>query len=399
MKQLNILTFSTLYPNAGQPNHGLFVEHRTRRLAAVPGNSINVVAPIPWFPSANNIFGRYSVYARTPGSEARHGITIQHPRYITIPKAGMTMAPMLLALGAYSALRRLQQAGFHFDLVDAHYFYPDGVAAAWLARKLHKPYIITARGTDINRIARHIVPRAMIRWAAIGAAHIVTVSEALKESLYSLDIEPKHVSVLRNGVDFRLFQPTEKHEARRRVDVSSPMLLSVGNLVELKGHHLVIESMQFLPGIQLSIIGEGPMRPMLIERINRLGLNDRVRLIGAVPQSELPIWYSAADALVLASSREGMANVLLESIACGTPVVATGIGGTPEVITNDTAGRLVERNPESIATGVRCLLNRLPESDTVRAYAQNFSWEPVISRLTEIMGEIVSEKTPSQANL
>lgn len=387
---MNILTFSTLYPNAAMPNHGLFVEQRTQQLSEEPGIAVKVVAPVPWFPSKNPSFGSYSYFARSPRNEIRGGIEVSHPRYLVIPKVGMTLAPLLLAMGAYSTVIKLARAGFEFDVIDAHYFYPDGVAAALLAKILKKPYIITARGSDINLIPRYMAPRAMIRKAAAGAAHIVTVSEALKLAIEDLGIASGKISALRNGVNLDLFQPGDKQTACEQLQVHSPMILSVGNLVDLKGHHLVIESMKDLPGIHLSIIGEGPMKSALAEQIHQLGLTDRVRLVGAIPQPELRTWYSAADALVLASEREGMPNVLLESLACGTPVIATKAGGTPEVVSGEAAGLLVDRDPQSIANGVLRLLDTLRAPSLVRNHAERFSWKPVISKLRAIMEEIAT---------
>ncbi|HEX5326417.1 MAG TPA: glycosyltransferase, partial [Acetobacteraceae bacterium] len=142
-----------------------------------------------------------------------------------------------------------------------------------------------------------------------------------------------------------------------------------------KGHHLVIEALASLPGWDLLIVGEGPERPRLVALIERLRLPGRVRLLGMRPHAELPALYGAADALVLASSREGWANVLLESMACGTPVVASNIWGNPEVVQAREAGLIVEREATSIAAGVRLLAANPPARAATRAYAERFSWD------------------------
>lgn len=379
LDRLKVLTFTTLYPNAAQPVLGIFVENRLRHLAASGEVEAQVVAPVPWFPSAAPVFGQWGKYARAPKAEDRHGLKIWHPRYPVLPKIGMTVAPALLYAWTLPLVRQLQ-----FDLIDAHYFYPDGVAAAMLARTLGKKLIITARGTDVNLIPRYRLPRAQIRWAAETAAGICTVCEALKGPLLEMGVPDSKIRVLRNGVDLETFRPKE----RKPTDV--PTLLSVGLLIERKGHHLVIEALTLLPGARLMIAGGGPMRGELESQAQRLGVADRVRFLGEVPHDWLPDIYSAADALVLASSREGWANVLLESMACGTPVVATDIWGTAEVVAAPEAGVLVpERSATAIAEGIQRLLAALPDRRATRLYAERFSWDPTTQGQLALFREVL----------
>ena len=264
-----------------------------------------------------------------------------------------------------------------FDAIDAHYLYPDGVAAVWLGRRLGLPVVVTARGTDVTLIPRYAVPRRLIRGAIRGAAALIAVSDALKQALVALGAPADKVTVLRNGVDTTLFRPpANRAAARQALGLHAPTLISVGLLIERKAHHLTIEAMRQLPGFELLIVGEGPEQARLAGLIERFGLSDRVRLLGPRPHGELPSLYGAADALVLASSREGWANVLLESMACGTPVVASNIAGNPEVVREAAAGMIVETNtPEGIGTAVRRLFARLPARDATRAYAEQFGWE------------------------
>src|SRR5713226_98999 len=201
---VRLLTFSTLYPSSVRPGHGIFVESRLRHLVASGSAQSVVVAPVPWFPSSRSWFGKYSTFARTPRRE------VQHPRYPLLPKIGMSTAPFLLARACLSTLRHLIDKGYNFDVIDAHYFYPDGVAAALLGRHLGKPVVITARGSDIMLIARHAVPRRLIIWAARKAAAVIAVSGALGRSLEGLGIEAGKVTALRNGVDLEAFRPLDR---------------------------------------------------------------------------------------------------------------------------------------------------------------------------------------------
>jgi|SRR5882672_10786504 len=372
---MKILTFSTLYPHAARPSHGIFVETRLRHLLASGLVESRVVAPVPWFPSGNPWFGDYAVHARAPCEERRHGIEVIHPRYPLLPKVGMTIAPFLLARAVRPVIERILQT-YAFDLIDAHYFYPDGVAAALLGKRVGKPVVITARGTDVNLIPRYRLPRAMIRWAARRAAGIITVARALKDDLIRMGVPDERIEVLRNGVDLQLFRPVDRDAARRTLGFSRRTLLSVGLLIARKGHDLVIQALRHLPEMDLIVIGDGPERGSLGTLARQSGAGDRVRFVGALAQDELRSYYGAADALVLASSREGWANVLLESMACGTPVVASEAGGSPEVVAAPEAGVLMaERTPYAVAAGVQRLFADYPDRAATRRYAEKFSWE------------------------
>jgi teichuronic acid biosynthesis glycosyltransferase TuaC len=378
---MKILSFTTLFPNAAQPIHGVFVENRLRQLAATKAVEIRVVAPVPFFPFKGAWAGSYAKYARAPRREVRHGLDVLHPRYPVIPKFGVSAAPTLLAWSMRPVIARIIRDGYDFDVLDAHYFYPDGVAAAWLGKWFNKPVVITGRGTDLNFLPQYPLPKRQIQWAASRAAGMITVCQALKDSLVELGVPQHRVTVLRNGVDLQLFRPfwddQERAIARRKFGMTEGIsLVSAGQLIERKGHHLIIEALTELPGVSLYIAGDGPDRAALQALAAQLGVADRVRLLGVVPHAELPSLYAAADISILASSREGWANVLLESMACGTPVVASRIWGTPEVVADPVAGVLMpERSAVGVAAGVKALLRRMPDRAATRGYSERFSWD------------------------
>lgn len=390
---MKILTFTTLYPNARQPRHGIFVEQRLRKLLGGGGIEARVVAPVPWFPWTHRRFGRYAEYSGVPAEEDRHGIRITHPRYLAIPKVGMNLAPTLLARSALTALRAARADGYDFDVIDAHYFYPDGVAAVMAGEQLGKPVVVTARGTDINLFPRHAGPRRKILWTAGRAAAVVTVSQALRDRLVELGVPAARITVLRNGVDRELFAPRDRALERQGLGLNGLTLLSVGNLISLKGHDIAIRALSDLTDARLLIIGDGPEESRLRDLARALDVADRVRFVGLVPQQDLPRYYSAADMLVLASSREGMANVLLESMACGTPVVATAVGGTPEVVTTDVAGvMMTERSPQGLVRAVRQLQGCYPDRAAVRRHTEGYGWEQTSSGQRELFRRIVNRQ-------
>lgn len=390
---MRLLTFSTLYPSSVRPGHGIFVETRLRHLIASGSAQSVVVAPVPWFPSAHPRFGRYGTLARTPRREVHRDIEVLHPRYPLLPTIGMSTAPFVLAAACMRTLRALIDRGYDFDLIDAHYFYPVGVAAGLLGRYFGKPVVITARGSDINQIAEHALPRRLITWAARRAAAVISVSAALGRALEQLGVEKSKIRVLRNGVDLDAFRPLDRRAERARLGVKGTVVLSVGSLVEVKGHDLVIRSLGLLSDVTLLVVGDGPERRRLESLARQAGVAQRVRFVGAVAQTELPRYYSAADVLILASSREGWPNVLLESLACGTPVIAARVGGTPEVVTAAAAGALFEpRTVEALALAVRQLLESPPGRDETRRYAEAFSWDETTRGQLALFRDIVGSR-------
>jgi glycosyltransferase involved in cell wall biosynthesis len=371
---LRVLVFSTLYPNAREPFKGLFVEQRVRQWHSKARTDTRVVAPIPWWPWKRPSFGLYSLYANVPREETRSGISVLHPRYLVIPKIGMTLAPLLMFLAMIPVLKRLVREGWQFDVIDAHYFYPDGVAAALLGLWFRKPVIVTARGSDLNVIARYALPRRMIAWAARRAARNITVAAALRDRLIAIGADPGSIEVLPNGVDQELFAPRGRAASRAAVGMPGPLLISVGRLVPLKGHDLVIQALPELPGWHLAIVGDGDSAS-LKDLAQRLGVADRVFLVGPVAQADLPTYYSAADALVLASESEGMPNVVLEALACGTPVIATRVGDVPSIVSSPAVGRLLpERSATAIVRAVKDMEAAAPDAAELRATATRFSW-------------------------
>ena len=217
----------------------------------------------------------------------------------------------------------------------------------------------------------------MIRWAIERSAALITVSEGLREALIGLGAPPQKVTTLRNGVDLERFRPHARDEARARLGLTRRTLGSVGHLIERKGHHHIIAAMPHLPDTDLVIAGAGPELGRLQQLAAALGVSERVRFLGNLDQSLLPELYSAVDALVLASSREGWANVLLEAMACGTPVVASSVWGTPEVVAAPAAGRLMpELSAEGVRATVEALFADLPDRQATRRYAEGFDWRP-----------------------
>jgi teichuronic acid biosynthesis glycosyltransferase TuaC len=397
-KPLRVLTLTTLYPSGANPRHGIFVETRLRQLIKAAPVDLRVLAPVPWFPFSGAHFGRYAQFASIPRLERRHDIDVGHPTYFMLPKLGMRLQPSSLAMSMEHAIEALLQQGWGFDVIDAHYFYPDGVAAARVARRYLRPLVITARGSDINVIAKHSGPRRLILEAAEQAACVIAVSAALKRELVTIGVPCDRVEVLRNGVDTDLFCLRDRTEARDALGFGPlPLIASVGNLVPEKGHDLVITAGARLDRVQVVIVGAGPEKRRLQALAATLGIDGRLRFMENMPQDKLALLYSAADVLALGSTREGWPNVLLEAMACGTPVVATDVGGASEIVCTDTVGTVIKhRDPEEFALALRSILERHSNREAIRAYSRQFDWPSIAQRYFDMLSAAVisQRRTP-----
>lgn len=375
-----------------QERHGIFVEARLRQLIQEADLELRVCAPVPWFPFQSPVFGSYSAFAQVPQSEVRKDIEVLHPRYPVIPKIGMSVAPLLMAYSLLPIVKSYIKNGYDFDLIDSHFMYPDGVAAAIIAKHLRKPVTITVRGSDINLYTQYTVPSRWIRWAANQANAIIAVCQDLADSVIALGIEESKVHSFRNGVDLSLFKPGDRDQCRHKLGFKHYTVLSVGNLVPLKGHDLVIRALAEVPDIDLAIIGEGPIKQELQQLAQQLQVSDRVSFIGTLPQEQLVEYYTAGDCLVLASSREGWANVLLEAMACGTPAIATDVGGNAEVLSDCAAGTIIEnRSSEAIASAIKKFRSHpISRSDTLRA-ASKYSWKETSINLDRLFRDVIQQ--------
>lgn len=376
---MNILTFTSLYPNNVWPLQGVFIQERMTRVAARTNGAVKVVAPVPYFPPLPiNHRWRFSQVAR---HELRAGLEVYHPRYVMTPKLGMSLYGGLMFASVLRSLARIR-AAFEFDVIDAHFVYPDGFAAVLLGRVLAKPVIVSARGSDITLYKDFPVIRRLLRWTLSRADRLVAVSRDLKDLMTQLDAPREKITIIPNGVDMEKFSPAPKLHARRMLGLpDTPLVLSVGHLAPVKGFALLIHAFKKLreehhtKDARLVIVGEGAERPELEQLISRLDLASHVSLVGAKPHAELPLWYSAADVFCLASSREGWPNVLLESLACGTPVVATAVGGIPEILCSERLGLLTPRSAKELACGMATALRTPWRADMLRQHAQQHSWD------------------------
>lgn len=379
---LRVLTLSTLFPDASRPNFGVFVERQVLGLAAAPGVAVTVVAPLgvpPWPVSRH---ARYRALAVLPIRESWKGLEVHRPRFPVLPGTGGRFHAAALSMALRSVLDRIRDAR-GFDVIDASFFFPDGPAAVSMGRRYDVPVSIKARGADIHHWGNAPATRRQVLAAARAAEGLLAVSGAMAADMVALGMPRPRVHY--TGVDLDRFAPRDRAGAT----LDGPLVASVGALIPRKGHDIVIEAVSRLPGVRLQIAGEGPERGALQALIRRLGVEDRVRLLGAVPHPELPALLAAADVGALASSSEGLANAWVESLACGTPLVISDAGGAREVVTGPDIGRVVERTPQAFAAAIAELLAARLPAETVRAGAKRFSWAANTAALVDHLSGLV----------
>ena len=395
---MKVLVYTTLFPNHLQPNFGIFIKNRMFHFAKLKGCEIKVVAPIPYCPPWRFLGKRYQ-QSQIKKYEVMDGIEVYHPRFPLIPKVSMPVHGLSLFLSSLNLVKRIHQ-DFPFDIIDGHYIYPDGFAAVLLGKALKKPVVLSARGSDIHQFTGFRSIKPMIRYALHRASHVISVCKALKNQMLTLGISADKISVIPNGVDTERFHPVDRREARKRLTLANDkkIILSVGSLIPLKGFHVILDALPKLlqndPIIHFYIIGKGPFRSSLQQQIKALNLRRHVTLVGARPNSELVPWYSAADVFCLASSREGWANVIMESLACGTPVVATNVWGAPEVLTSSDIGILADRTPSAISTALGQALNRKWDRSQIRRHVEKRTWEKVAKEVREVYVQCLQSNDP-----
>ncbi|MGS1015959.1 glycosyltransferase [Allosphingosinicella humi] len=386
---LRVLTLSTLFPNQVEPILGGFVARQTLGLAALEDVAVEVVAPIGFGPWP---LSRHPHYARRAGlaeQETWNGLTVHRPRYRVVPGWGARWTARAMARALLPKLRGIRKR-FPFDVIDAEFFWPDGPAAMHLARALGVPFSIKARGSDIQLWGMRAGIGPQLVAAGREADGMLAVSGALRSAMASLGIEAGKVRVHHTGVDLDRFRPADRRVAKAALGVDGPLLASVGALIPRKGQRLALATLAELPSATLIFAGDGPDRAALEAEARRLRVADRTRFLGAQPHDAVARLIAAADVMVLPTSAEGLANVWVEALASGTPVVTSDVGGARDVVDRPEAGRLVPLEPSAIAAAVRDLLAEPPPQEAVRRAAERFRWERNALELRDHLRGLVS---------
>ncbi|MEF7616865.1 glycosyltransferase [Aquincola sp. MAHUQ-54] len=385
----HVVVFSSLFPSRMQPGAGLFIRERMFRVGRqLP---LCVVAPTPWFP-LQGLLARFKPGFRpgAPRFEQQSAHEVWFPRFFSLPGLLKRLDGLSMALAAWPRLRALKRAG-RLDLIDAHFGYPDGYAATLLGRWLGVPVCITLRGTE-TRHAKDLALAPLLRQALLRADRVFAVSASLAAVAHGLGVPAERVQVVGNGVDLDKFTPQPQPSARQRLGLPEgvPVLVTVGGLVERKGFHRVMACLPALrrrfPGLVYLVVGgpslEGDWTARLHKLSDELGLGETVRFLGPLPPQALSAVLSAADVFVLATRNEGWANVLLEAMACGLPVVTTDVGGNKEVVSDPALGIVVPFDDEQqLHDALADALARPWNRQAIRAHAAANTWDQRVQTL------------------
>ena len=398
-ERLRILTITTSYPNPREPGHSLFVRARLQHMAEHA--DLKVVAPVPVLDYSNprrRLFDSFKVDAR----RWDEGIEVFHPRWLFPPLGTPWNIPCYL-LGVAGPVRRLRRT-YRFHVIDSHFGYPDGVAAVLLARRIGCPSVVTFRGNEMihaRRRARLACMRRVLRLAD----RVICVSEELRRFALALGVQPQRTRTIPNGVDAEVFRPRDRAAARAGWNVApgEKVVLSAGSLSPGKGHHLVVQALHALGESgrrALFLLAGAETRDGRYEReirasVSELGMEGRVRFLGFLPPLELSQAMSGADVFCLASNAEGWPNVVHEALACGTPVVATGVGGVPDMIPSSRFGILVPPGDQAaleraLGQALDCTWDR----EAISRWGCSRTWNIVAREVIELMGEMLNERRP-----
>ncbi|MGE5186996.1 MAG: glycosyltransferase family 4 protein [Acidobacteriota bacterium] len=381
---LRVLAITKIFPNAAEPLSAPF--NRQQFAALREHCELEVMATIPWFPGAGWM-GKWSTagkVARVPARETIAGLEVVHPRTLFVPRlAHATWGPLYAASIAPVILSSYRGK---IDVVLGSWAYPDGFAAVIAARLLGVPAVIKLHGSDINLIAKLPGPRRLLEWALPRAARVVAVSRPLADEVVALGVARDKVSIVLNGVDAGLFRPRDRAAARAELGLAAaPLAVYAGNLKPEKGVLDLAAAWALVarqaPEATLAVIGAGALADELAARVG-----PTVRLVGAQPFDRVPVWMAAADVIVLPSHVEGTPNVVLEALASGRRVVATAVGGVPDLITSPVLGTLVPpRDPEALAGALVQALRSSYDPAEVARHGARGGWAASAAALHDVL--------------
>jgi teichuronic acid biosynthesis glycosyltransferase TuaC len=389
---MRVLSIATLFPNPTRPQFGIFVANQMAHVARLADVDLTMINPIGLPPWPLSLRAPFTELRKLPTVGTFEGLSVHRRSFTTIPRFGAESNPARIAAAILPEARRLH-AEEPFDLVDAQFFFPDGPAAAIVARALGLPLSIKARGADIHYWTGRPKARAQIIAAAQQAAGMLAVSSALRADMAALGMDPGRIAVHYTGIDHERFRPRDRKAARAalpEIPGDGPLLAAIGALIPRKGQQFAIEALARLPGARLALAGAGEDEGRLRTLAAGLGLANRVHFLGVVKHDALAALLAAADVMVLPSASEGLANAWVEALASGTPLVITDSGGAREVVCDASAGRIAVRTGEAIADAVAQILANPPTREAVAVNAARFSWETNAAALAEYWRKIAS---------
>jgi len=383
---MNVLAITNLFGYPWDPSRGMFNQQQFKHLARHV--DLSVLVAVPWVEAV-----RHPTTYWSARREGRKGIPhVDYFIFWYLPGMAQAMHSIFFFLSL--AIQRPSTVFLkRWNALIGSWGFPDATATAALGGITGTPVFMKVHGTDINDYLSTPGKRWQILAAARRCRMVMTPSLALRDRLVDAGVDANKVAVVYNGVDSAMFRPAERSAARVRLGVPADeqMLLFVGNLKFAKGCVDLVDAFVAIAGthprLTLVVIGAGDARPLMSQRIAQLGLANRVRFLGKLEHASLPDWFAAAQLFCLPSHNEGVPNVLLEAMACGIPVVASRVGGIPEVVPNFAGLLVTPGDTRALANALQDALAHEWDIDQIAAHARKFTWEANIDRVLHLLGE------------
>lgn len=386
---MDLIVLSKNYPTNYSSHKGIFVEEQIRATKDKIDGSLTVISPIPWSPRILWFAKKWMEYGKTEKYKVKDGNKVYYPRYLVIPgKLFFPLQGFFMYLSVKALLKKVIKANKNGTILHTHTILPDGLAGTLLKRKFKIPHICTVHGSDINLYPfRNKLSYLLTKYVLKQSDYIVTVSNKLKKKTLLIINAANNTSVIYNGADIEKFKPIPKEVARHKLGMkeTNNIILFIGNLKAVKGVNYLLEAFAKLQEdkgkeIRLFLIGDGEEKDKLILLTKSLKIENKVFFFGRRPHSEIPLWLNIADIFVLPSISEGFPTIIPEAMMCGIPVLASNVGGIPEIMTDSKTGYLVEPgNINQIKDRVKLLLDNKSVRQTISKTAidesRKYTWE------------------------
>jgi glycosyltransferase involved in cell wall biosynthesis len=376
---MRVLVITKVFPNAAQPLSSPFNRQQFAALSRLC--HVEILATIPWFPGAGALskWSSAGKLAQVPAHDVIDGMAVSHPRTLFLPRYGYAFSG---ALYAASLLRDVWSRRRNIDVVLGSWAYPDGAAAVMLADLIKVPCVVKLHGSDINVVARMKGPRANLKWALPRARKIIAVSRALAQEVAALGVPRERVAIVQNGVDSSLFHPRDRAAAKKQLGLrDGKLILYVGRLERTKGVIDLLDAFERTKDLTLALVGDGAARAEVQAR-----KSDRILVPGGRPLEEIPLWMAAADVVALPSWNEGTPNVILEAFACGRPVVASDVGGIPDLIDDRSLGELHPvKDLDAIAASLMRVAAAQHDADAIAKRGARGGWDASARKLYDVL--------------
>lgn len=387
---MKIVSLCHMFPNSVNPNMGIFVKERLLHVAKKI--DLTMVAPVPSFPFIERT-RKYAGYSSIALQKDCDGLKVFHPRYFMIPKYLKSLDALFYETSLRPFIRNIL-AETDAQLLDVHWVYPDGFAALEWARRFNKKVVVTVRGNEALHYYQDTAIRKMIVQKMNLFDHVISVSDDLKTKMINeYNVNPDKITVIHNGVDKAKFAPIDKAYARRKCDFIDgyKYILAISRLSSEKGLEYLLETMKMLTteNAKLILVGDGPLYGILNDYVIKNNLSEKVQFIRTVPHKDLHLWYNAADVFCLSSIWEGCPNVVIESLACGTPVVSSNVGAVPYFVTNECGMTVPLGDAVLMAEALDNALNfewnqrKISEAESLR------EWDKVANDVIEVFDDVL----------